>query len=221
MNQSENEVILEKEWSFWRIGMMVSVLVGIGIGMIAFFTFRDGSGRASVPVVKPTPFSTLIVVPSPRTELVTPYARLVSERLYHISDKILVDIYAATGNQEVVELTLILTYDPQVLEVNADNIKNAGVFKTINADTKEPGKLILTLFITPTVGHKPIVLHQETKLATVQFKPLVAQQGRVEVNLEYSKGNSQFTTLTPFSSDRPEKPINLLESVEGAVFTIE
>lgn len=219
--RSEFEPIVSKEWIPIRVALMVGVLVGLGALLVAFTTFRGIRGRADTPKAAPTPLSIPTAVPQPKTTLTTPYLRLVTAKdAFKLEERVPIEVYLDTNGREVVEASVVVSYDSDVLEISAEDISVTEVFKAVNVQEVESGKVTFSLFITPTVGHQPVQLEKEAKIATLGFRAKSLEKQNVRVSVEFSKGDATKTSLTPFSEERVEKPENILETVEGASFDI-
>lgn len=219
--RSELEPIVSREWIPIRIALMAGVILGLGALLVAFTTFRGIRGRANAPRAAPTPLSIPTAVPQPKTTLIAPYLRLVTlKEVISLEERVPVDVYLHTNDREVVEANVVVTYDQDVLELGAEDIKATDIFKAVNVQEAEAGTATFSLFITPTVGHQPVSLADEAKVATLNFKAKSLEKQNVRVSVGFSKGDATKTSLTPFSEERVEEPENILESVEGASFEI-
>lgn len=221
MNENnELELILKKEWSFFRIFVLVFLVVGVGIGVFATLTFRTIRGKALV--ILPTPSPLIEIIPSPKTNLESPYVRLVTDKSsYGLNSSVPVDVYLNTQDKETVEVDLVIKYDADSLEIDPAKIELEDIYKTIKIDEKDNGILSFSLFIDPQIGHKPVVLSSEKKIATLNFKSGALTKDKVEIKLEFVKGKTTQTSLIEFKEVRPVKLENILNSVESISFSIE
>lgn len=214
-------IIVHKEWSVFRIVVLIGIVVGLGAGFFAFQTYRDNWSRASVPKATPVSFpleSSLI--PSPKTDLTSPYIRLVTtKRQYGFAEMAPVEVYMETGGQEVMEAGIALSFDPDLLEISQEQIRVTDVFKVLDVESVEDGTVAFSLFVNPTVGHKPVVAEKEVKIATLNFKIKALEINEVEIGVTFEKGQTKSTTLVPYSTERGDIK-NILESVEGVVFDV-
>lgn len=214
-------IVIHKEWSIIRVVVFIGIVVGLGVGLFAFQTYRDARSRASMSKATPVSFpleSSLI--PSPKTDLIPPYIRLVTtKRQYGFQEMAPVEIYMETGDQEVMEADVALSFDPDLLEISQEYIRVTDVFKVLDVETVEEGTVDFSLFVNPTVGHKPVVAEKEIKIATLNFKIKALEKNEVEIGVSFEKGQMKGTGLIPYTKERGEIK-NILESVEGVVFSV-
>jgi hypothetical protein len=195
------------------------MLLGVAAGVTATLTFRDVRSKADV--VSPTPSPLVdIAVPSPTTELDAPYIRLVTaKKQYGLTSQVPVDVYLNTNGVSVMEADIVVTFDPQVLELTKDKITSTDIFKVISVVPPEEGTTTVSLFINPQLGHEPVVLTHEQKIATLLFKTKSVPVAEAHVALTFGRGDLEKTSLVEYSKEvRNSK--NILKAVEGAVFAI-
>lgn len=209
------------QWSSTRILMVVMSVLGIGAAVAATLTARDLRSSAQVDRPSPTPFAISTSVPSPAINLKTPFVRLTSGKTsYGFSTVIPVDVYLHSGGAATIENYLVLSYNPDLLELNKDDIKNENVYKVIDTVLDEPGKAKITLFVNTQVGHTPVTLDTESKILTLQFKSKTLKADSTQIKIEYDKKNLELSTLTEYSETRKDTPVNLLNSAEGLILSI-
>ncbi len=222
MNFTEDKLqpIITKQYSSLRIAIFLFLSMSIGAATLAVLVVRDTRTRADVLRPSPSPF--LEIRPSPLTSLEGAYVRLISTRTkFGLSDTISVDVYLSTKGSQVVELDLYILYDPKKIDIDEQGVKNTDVFKTMGVDVTEKGRLMVTLFNTLQVGHPSVdTKEEELKIATLQFKAQAVEDPKVEIKIDFKKGNAKKSLLVPYEVVRPEIVESILESVEGVTFEI-
>ena len=219
MNDIDTNKLIVKEWSVLRIIFLLALAVGVGVGVVALKELRDVRSRAYIVTPKASPFTPRILPPV--TNLSTPYVRLFTQKQkYGLNDVVPVEVYINTGSKESMVLTLVITYDGDSLEFDEKNIEQANLFKTIDIGKSEKGRLEITFFIVPQVGHKAIATNTDTQVAILPFKTNVLEKKEVRVDLEFNRGSSEKTLLMPYSLERSDKLENLLQSVQGVLFDV-
>lgn len=216
----QHGLIITKEFSLMRIMAIVGVLGGLIIGLIAFQSYRDNRSRADIAKVTPSPFVFTTTVPSPRTVLSPSYIRLVSNKdVYGYDEVVPVDVYLDTNNEEVVELTVVLSYDAELFAIEPKDIIAAETFKAINVNEIGKDTLSFSLFVTPTVGHGAVQLSQETKVATLNFRSRVLESTEAEIGVLFDPDETSESSLIPANTS-PGEAKNILQSVEGVQIRI-
>jgi hypothetical protein len=207
-------LIVHKQWLPFRIVLTVFLTAGIAFSVLAFITTRDLRGRA-VPLESPSP-QAFYEVPA---DLSAPYIRLATDKKqYAVTDKVKIDVLMHTNGQAVVESTFAILYDETKLTLGSEDIKSSDIFKTIQVSHDEKGKLLVSLFVLPQLGDTPVVLSNETKVATLTFTVSAVEPTSTEVKLLFEKGSPADSALIPPSPDRNAQSI--LEAVDGADITI-
>lgn len=222
MVKEKPALIIKKEYHKWRIALAILLLIftlgSLLAGVIAVYRNQELRGRASGPVISPSPFITAPSLP-PVTDIEPPYMRLFVPRpTYGFSGVVPVEVYLNTDDQPTMETTVVVTYDEEAVEIADTDIETADVYKSMSADTSEPGKVMLTLFVTPAVGHKPVATTSDTKIATLNFRTRTLEK-KVWIDLAFTRGSDRFTTLVPFSEKR-EGIKNILQNAIDTQFTI-
>ena len=214
MNEESPQLIVTTEWSLARLLIIFILFLGIGAGVFATLTFRDVRSKAASQNPTPTPLVE-VVLPSPNTNLSPPYLRLVvSKKNYGFNASVPVDVYLNTNGSKTVEADIALTFDTNLVDISKSEIVSTGVFKSLNVDEIQDGKVAFSLFVNPQIGHEPITLEKETKIATLSFKTK-ALTGKTQIKFEFNRNDTSKTALIPLTQTRPDKPQNLLTAVEG------
>lgn len=217
MSEEKLELIVHKEVSIARLIIIFVVLIGIGVGVIATLTLRDVRSKAFTP--KSTSES-LNVIPSPTTNLVTPYVRLVANRpTFSFFSTALIDVYLHTGSQDVIEAAVLIRFDPEVLSIAEQDIVFNSFFKSASALVSEE-VLELSLFNNLELGHMPVQNEKEIKIATLNFKTKSIVKDDTVIYIDFEKDNPDKTRLFSANDIRSKSPTNLLESVENISFAI-
>lgn len=210
------ELHVSQEMHTARIMMLMILVFGLGAVLFATLTFRDIRSRASVP--KPTPESLVSLLPSPRTALRAPYIRLVTAKeAYSLASQIPVEVYLATDGLPIVETYLSLEFDPTFLSLSEANIEKTQVFKSVESSVHEES-LTISFFINPELGHTPVIVPEEVKIATLYFKSKTLSTDNTVISIDYEAGNLEKTAI--FGENARENAENLLESVENTSFAI-
>lgn len=218
--KKQPDYIITHEWAMERLLVVLVGLLGVGVTVIGVLTYQEIRSQAEQLTPTPTPFVSEEIqgVPPAQRTLKTPYLRLVTIKPnYGLQTEVPVEVYMSTGDAEVVEAQLQLSFDPELVEPGKE-IEITDVFKTIQTNTEEAGKLSFSLFVTPQVGHEPIAASQEVKIATVYFKTQALESDAVEIALETG---GEASGLFKFSEDRITGAENILEDSEGASFSIK
>lgn len=211
-------LIVKKEYFKWRIVgavlLLVFLLGGMGAGVILTQTNQELRGKANTPQVIPSPF----VFTPPPTNLEAPYIRLVSRKnTYGFSEKVPVEVYLNTAGKPTMEASLVVTYDPEVLGITDQDIEVTQIFKSAEVEVTKEGEIMMTLFVTSSVGHAPVSTNTDTKIATFNFKSLTTEKADTEI--DFIQNGKSGTTLVSFSQSR-EDTKNILQNTEGVKLTI-
>lgn len=218
--KKQPDYILTHEWAMERLLVVLVSALGVGITVMGVLTYQEIRSQAEQLAPTPTPFVNEEIrgVPPPKRTLKAPYLRLVTTKPnFGLQTEVPVDIYMNTDDTEIVEAQIHLTFDPELVELGKD-IEQTDVFKTIQINTEETGIVSFSLFVTPQVGHQPVKVTQETKIATVYFKTKALETEAVEITLETG---GEASGLFAFTEDRSETPENILEDSEGTSFSIK
>jgi len=218
--KKQPDYVVTHEWAIERLLVVLVSALGVGITVLGVLTYQEIRSQAEQLVPSPTPFVNEEIkgVPPAKRTLKTPYLRLVTTKsAYGLQTEVPVEVYMSTGETEIVEAQVQLQFDPELVEPGKD-IEHTDVFKTIQINTEEAGTLSFSLFVTPQVGHQPIVAADEVKIATVHFKTKALESEQVEIALETG---GETSGLFKFTEDRSETAENVLEDSEGASFTIK
>ncbi len=215
------KLIITKELSIARVLVVMIMVFAVGAGVIGTLTLRDVRSKAANTPPSPTPFVE-VAVPSPKTALKAPFVRLVSSKdSYTFNTAVPLDLYLSTAATSAAELDVFLTYNPDYLTISKEDIKKEDVFKTIDIDLSEEGTISLSLFVNAQVGHPPVILDTEKKVASLNFKTKSLATDSAQMVIDFRKGNVKKTSLAKYSQTREDKPTNLLQSVESANFAIK
>lgn len=203
----QHEIEVTTHFHFSRILISGFVVLGIVAGVFVVLNQRDVRGKAQgMPQELP-------VLPATQ-ELTPPFLRLgVAQTEFSLREKIPVGIYLHSGGLPVMESRIVVTYDPDIVEITADQIKLEPVFHTIQVESIERGKIVLVLFINPTSDQQPIVADSEVRIASLAFSPREVTTG-TQLNIEPSE-------LVEYSTTRADEVTNLLKSVAGIEIQIK
>jgi len=219
MEEKRHSLITHKSLALWRLVSMGLMFGGIIAGFAGIITYRSISGKASVEVPDPTPF--VEIETSNQVDLEMPYVRLsTNKKSYEVESEIPIDLYLNTNGEKTSELRVVIEYDSQYLEFNKADLAVLDIYKAISVEEITEGKIDFLLFITSDVGHNPVNLDRDTKIATLPFRAK-GQVDSLEVDFQFESGNNEFTSLSLFSDDRTRSTLNILEEVEGVTFSIE
>ncbi len=214
MNENTLKPQVIHQWDLPKIALLFGLAVAIGLGVIGVSLSQDVRSKATSMRPSPTP---LAIVQSPPSDLTPPYIRLVTKSTeVQVGVSILFDIYIDTAGKEVVEADLVLSYPDEILEFDI-NVKNADVFKSVQV-SDDPETLV-TFFVTPTTGQKPIVTQGEQKIGTISFKAKAAHEN-VTLGIEFDKNKPETSALILYTETRIETPTNLLEKGSQITFSI-
>lgn len=212
------EALVETEILWTRIVVLLVLFIGIGVGIVGVKQFTSTQSKAGVPQVLPSPLVE-VSVPTPLVDSKKPYVRLVTTKeQFSFTETVPVEVYLNTDNQAASELTLIMTYNPEILEFDPAATAIAPIFQTGKLDTQKKGTIILTLFTTSAVG-QPIAVAQETKVAELRFKTLVTE-GEAPIDLKFDPVNKASSYLLAYDAQKGPDAKNILQAVHGLSFNI-
>lgn len=220
ISKKKPELIVKKEYHKWRIVLAVPILLlliaGLVVGLTLVLTNQELRGSAKTPQVKPTPLGVIL----PPTGLEAPYIRLINhKKTSGTNEPVPVGVYLNTGGRPTMETNLVVTYDSDLLEITNKDIEVIDLYKSAKIDTTEAGKAVITLFLTPAVGHRPVITAKDTKIATLKFTTQKVGPTETEIQLDFTRGSSGKTALFSFSLNREEIK-NILQNVQGVKLTI-
>lgn len=203
----QHEIEVTTHIHFSRILLSGFVVLGIIVGVFVVLNQRDVRGKAQgLPQELP-------VLPATQ-ELTPPFLRLgVAQTEFSLREKIPVGIYLHTGGLPVMESRIVVTYDPDIVEITADQIKLEPLFQTIQFETVERGKVVLVVFVNPTSDQKPVVADREMQIASLAFSPRELTTD-TRLTIEQSE-------LIEYSTTRVDEATNLLKSVSGIEIQIK
>lgn len=211
----EQKLEVSTQWLLGRVVFIVLGIVGLIFFLIAALSGQDTRSRATQVAHSPAPDAQSI----PASDLESPYIRLFTgKKEYRYGEKVPVDVYFHSGSSEVVEVTLALEFDSTVLQFDPQDVVITDVFKSVQASADESSKAIVSFFVTPQVGHAPVTVGQETKIATLTFSVAALESTETTLSLQFEKGATHLTTIVPYSTEH--KVENSLKNVEGVSFTI-
>lgn len=132
----------------------------------------------------------------------------------------LVPVYvsAKTNGQSIVEAEISLSYDPEQLILEEKNIRNDGVFPTLNIVSVEPGKAVFSLFVNTDIGYSSIELSEEKTIATLFFV-VTGDSGAGEVKLT-REGDAK-TALYGLRDPETGLAPDILSSTQDVIIHIE
>jgi hypothetical protein len=221
MTDETVKLIVHHQWSKARIFVLALLVAGVGASVAATMTVQDLRSKAASILPSPTPLLASPALPSPRTQLESPYVRLVVPKTnYPFGASVPVDVYMTTGGTPTVEADIALSYNPDFLEIKKSDITVNDVYKSHSIVMDEDGKLQLVLFVDTQVGLAPVSIESEKQVAHLIFKTKALASDKAEIAIDYSKKDTQKTNLTENKEERSSKPVNLFDSVEGVTLKI-
>ncbi|MBI4058288.1 hypothetical protein HY408_00810 [Candidatus Gottesmanbacteria bacterium] len=211
----DKEPILTSEWNPGKL-LLLSIIVFIAVGGVGIYLFSIKSVPKKSESVTPVP--TFSTAPTPIEPLNTtpPYVRLVvSEQTFGLRESVPVEVYLNSGDRRVVELDIVVTYDQETLEIAESDINFEKIFHVSGIEAIGEGKVMFSLFNETDIGHLPVMLPTETKVATLYFKTLTLEKVGVPINLIFNKGKNTGTRLIEYEPEDEKQVTNILESVHN------
>lgn len=155
-----------------------------------------------------------VYVPPPNSQLQVPYIRLV-QGVAVDPQTLVVDVYARTGSQSVLETVVHLSYDPSVLRLTESEISNLEVFPILNIEAMNDGYARFSLFTSEEAGYSQVLLPKEVPIARLVFSKL--QQNGIPsfINLNLSGDPLQSSGMYGPRDVNGEISRNMISSVEG------
>lgn len=203
----QHEIEVSTHIHFSRILISGFVTLGIVVGVFVVVNQRDIRGKAQgsphdLPILPVT------------QELTAPYLRLgVVQTGFSLREKIPVGVYLHSGGLPVMESRIVVTYDSDVVELTADQIKLEPGFQTIQVESIERGKVVLVVFINPTTDQKPVIADNEIRIASLAFSPREVTTG-TQIAIESGE-------IVEYSTARADEITNLLKSAAGIEIQIK
>ncbi len=218
MKAEQNQVIVESKFLWGRLLIPILLLVGLAVTAYVVRNFPQVEQRAIVIYPSSTPLMSL--APSP-LDLATPYIRLHTNKdKYPYQASVPVEIFLNTGDMEISEAHISLSYDPHFFSLAPNDIKVLDVFTSFGLENLAEGKLDMTLFVPPQQDYLPVKTDTETKIAIINFKTGSESTDKAEIRLIFSKKSIEGTSLIEAGKERGVQLQNALENVSGVSFEI-
>lgn len=198
--------------------MLFLVFGALSVTAVAFKESADVRSRAASQTGSIT-IEGVEIVPTPKEILAVPYARLVvGKPSYRVGEYIPVGLFLNTDSQDAVEFTAVISYDPDAVSINPEEVTSTDVFKVLDVQKVEEGKISVSLFVTPEAGQEAIYLPEEQKVAMLLF---MAVRPVPDTSLQLLfEGSTEETGLYQLNSDPEQLPTSILQSTEGTSFAI-
>lgn len=181
--------IVTQEWSLVRLMLLCGGIMGLVVTVFAVAVFPQLSGKAVEVKFAPSPFIEISIPPA-KTALTPPYIRLViAKPTYTLSTAVPVDVYMNTAGQPVTSAILKFVYDPNTLELNHEVNQNSEFFRSVDVSEESSGTMSVELFVNPELGHEPVRLNEEARVATLLFKTRALKKDAALIALDFMKGN--------------------------------
>jgi hypothetical protein len=125
-----------------------------------------------------------------------------------------VTVSVDTGGKETAETRVVVTYDPELLDISRDDIVSSGLYPVINVESAGGGRIEASFFVTAEAGYAPVAVTAEQAVAKFTFRVRDHAQAVTQIRLEYDGTDPELSGIfTP-----PEKGgeiTNILNSTEG------
>ncbi len=216
MKRETIKPIGHRQWFKWRIIVIAATIGAIVATVMALLDLRDLRSRAQITQARPGPFAS-----TPAFTLTPPFLALSSSKTtFGFREKVPVAIYLHTASKDTLAADVVVTYDPKILEITQNDIEIEDVYKSVAVESSVSGKLTLSFFIRPEIGHPAVKTGFPSKIATLTFKTKTLETNHSAINLEFDPNADVSTRLIPYAEVRPEKPANILETVAGVEISV-
>lgn len=191
----------------------VIVVVGLSLALVSLLVVVNSNTEVRSKAADNQIIPTSYVMP-PKTQLQVPYIRLV-KGVSKDPQTIVVDVYARTGSQSVLETVVNLSYDPSVLQLAEQDISNLEVFPVLNIRTINNGTAIFSLFTSEDAGYSPVMLEKEAPIARLTFLKLNSTSKFSDIELKFSGDSANSSGMYGPRAVNGEISRNMVSSVEG------